>query len=544
MIGSEKAPLASGEELHGLVRELVALGPRWCGEEPERQAAGWLANQFRQAGLSGIEVESFPVRSWRPLKAACHLDGTEAPCQAIWYSGNTPGGGVEAEVAYLGYGFDHDFAGADLKGKVVVVRSRILLNYYPTHSLLQTYRRAAATGAVGYVALLDTPPGVLPRYNHIHEDEAPFPLPGVEVLGDDARAIERMLSEAWQPHPSGRLATIRLEVEGRLAETETANVIGFLPGRTDRWVVVGSHYDSAGPGAVDNAAANAVLVALARRMAAGAPPERGLVFVAVPGHEVNIGTRAFVEGHRDLLGKTDCFLGLDGAAADGYSWWEGGVLPTGSDEQRGINCTSNPVLLRIARDALLRHRLLPAAYVPAATMVFNRDIEGRLWEAGVPFVLVIGKPIWYHTPADTPDKVSPERLERSFAAHLQMLAAILATSPGEIRAADGTLVTAAGLAALFRPGEPARAEEPAAVQAVWELLPERPHAGLPVLVAVRQFATDNVVLDVSWAFGDGGTGSGPATMHVYERPGRYRAELVILDDTGRETRFERVVHVE
>ncbi len=543
MGGSERADPGSGEELHALVRELVALGPRWCGEEPERQAARWLADRFRRAGLSGVQIEPFPVRKWRPLKAACHVGGTEVPCQAIWYSADTPAGGVEAEAVHLGYGFDHDFAGADLKGKIIVVKSRILLNYYPTHSLLGTYRRAAATDAVGYVVLLDTPPGAVPRYNHIPEDEVPFPLPGVEVVGDDARAIDRILSRPRQPQPSGRPATIRLEVKGRLAEAETADVVGFLPGRTDRWVIVGSHYDSAGPGAVDNAAANAVLVGLARAMAAAPPPEHGLVFVAVPGHEINVGARAFVVRHRDLLGKTDCFLGLDGAAADGYGWWEGGVLASGSDEQRGINCTSNPLLLRIARDALLRHRLLPAAFVPAAAMVFNGDIEGCFWEAGVPFLLVIGKPIWYHTPADTPDKVSPERLERSFGAHFQMLSAILATAPGEIRAADGTL-EAAGLSSLFRQGDPARAAGPAAAQAVWEFLPGRPQAGQPVLVAVRQFASEGVVLDVGWSFGDGGAGTGPATMHVYERPGRYLAELVILDDTGQESRFERVVHVE
>lgn len=543
--GEEAAP-GSGRELHGLVRELVALGPRWCGEEGERRAAGWLAERFREVGLSGVRTEPFMVRTWQPVKAALRLGGTAVSCQAIWYSADTPPGGVEAEAVYLGYGFDHDFAGVDLQGKVAVVSSRILLNYYPTHSLLQTYRRVARTGAVGYVALLDAPPGVAPRYNHIHEDEVPFPLPGVEILGDDARAVERMLSAS---KTSGEPARVRLEVEGRLAEGETADVLGFLPGSTDRWVIVGSHYDSVGPGAVDNAAANAVLVALAREMAGGraGPRERGIVFLAVPGHEINVGARAFVERHRDILDEADCFLGLDGAAADGYSWWEGGIVPSGLDEQRGINCTSNPVLLRIARDALLEHRLVPAAYVPADTMVFNSDIEGRFWAAGVPFLLVIGKPIWYHTAADTPDKVSPERLERSFAAHLQILRAILATEPGSVRAANGTLA-AGGFGELFRAAEDAKAagEPPgrSAPRAVWEFLPERPQSGEPVLVAVRQFTSEDLILDVGWSFGDGGTGTGPAAMHVYERPGRYRAELVVLDDTGRETRFPRSIRVE
>src|SRR5262249_12585460 len=63
-----------------------------------------------------------------------------------------------------------------------------------------------------------------------------------------------------------------------------ANVLATLPGDIDRWVLVGAHFDHLGKagrevfwGADDNAAAVAILVEVARGLAARRPAGRGVI---------------------------------------------------------------------------------------------------------------------------------------------------------------------------------------------------------------------------------------------------------------------------
>lgn len=94
-----------------------------------------------------------------------------------------------------------------------------------------------------------------------------------------------------------------------------ANIVGILPGSDPAWrdqsVVVTAHYDHLGlgwpnpragdagqlhPGADDNASGVAVLLEVARAMAAAGPPRRTLVFVAVTAEESGMqGSKHYVE---------------------------------------------------------------------------------------------------------------------------------------------------------------------------------------------------------------------------------------------------------
>src|SRR5262245_60124871 len=63
-----------------------------------------------------------------------------------------------------------------------------------------------------------------------------------------------------------------------------ANVLAHVPGDVDRWVLVGAHFDHLGRsgrdvfwGADDNAAAVAILVEVARDLAARRPAGRGVI---------------------------------------------------------------------------------------------------------------------------------------------------------------------------------------------------------------------------------------------------------------------------
>jgi hypothetical protein len=80
------------------------------------------------------------------------------------------------------------------------------------------------------------------------------------------------------------------------------NVIGMLRGTKKEWAneatVVSAHYDHLGeghPGADDNASGVAVLLDLARAMAASEPPQRTVIFVAFTGEESGLlGSKRFL----------------------------------------------------------------------------------------------------------------------------------------------------------------------------------------------------------------------------------------------------------
>ena len=100
--------------------------------------------------------------------------------------------------------------------------------------------------------------------------------------------------------------------------TEISNVVGFLKGQIepDRYVLVSSHYDSWGPGAIDPHSGTAVLLGLAR--AAGVAnnrPRRSLLFVAFDAEEFGLlGSIEFVRKFKTSFGAGSIVgaINLDG----------------------------------------------------------------------------------------------------------------------------------------------------------------------------------------------------------------------------------------
>jgi hypothetical protein len=294
---------------------------------------------------------------------------------------------------------------------------------------------------------------------------------------------------------------------------------------------------------VDNAAANAGLIALAHFAAALEKPHPTFVFCAHPGHEVNVGAREFVASHADLLKRAFVYLSLDGFGSTGYFWDAAGVVPTGTDEKRGISVSDNPLLLKHAIEVVKKHRLLPAAYVPASDIIFNRDLEGHFYHAGVPFIMIIGKPIWYHTVEDTPDKIRPDHLMRSYQAHAELLTRIIETGAERIRAHDRK--TFEDTIAAVLPVDRQKAGWQTTRGLAFGFLPEPAFCGEPILFFIREFSNlDEVLIDLSWEFGDGKTGRGPVAFNIYEQPGRYEITVRVTDSAGYESSYQRVLWVQ
>ncbi len=204
---------------------------------------------------------------------------------------------------------------------------------------------------------------------------------------------------------------------GDLAGRPARNVVGRLPGRgalASRWIVVGAHYDHLGPvrgdgppgryhpGADDNASGVAVLVEVARLLAADVAAEaegagaRAIVCVAFAGEEDGLqGSANFVgelPAPRDSL---DAMLNLDSV----------GRLRDDRLYVAGVGTSAAlPGLVAAANAAHgLRLEISRGGWEASDHVSFNT--------IGVPVLfLLTGPHEQYHTPADDWELIAPEGL--------------------------------------------------------------------------------------------------------------------------------------
>jgi Zn-dependent M28 family amino/carboxypeptidase len=131
----------------------------------------------------------------------------------------------------------------------------------------------------------------------------------------------------------GKKVTLEFDLEQRFVKGPVPiyNVIAEIPGteRPDEVVIVSGHLDSwNGPGsegALDNGTGTMVALEAARiLMKVGAKPKRTIRFIMWTGEEQGLlGSRAYVEKHKDEMSKISCVF-----VDDGGTNYEGGVTCT------------------------------------------------------------------------------------------------------------------------------------------------------------------------------------------------------------------------
>jgi hypothetical protein len=193
-----------------------------------------------------------------------------------------------------------------------------------------------------------------------------------------------------------------------------ANVLATIRGTTDRWVLLGAHYDHLGVeggeiyrGADDNAAAVTILVEVGRALAQERP-RRGVILAAFdaeePPHflEDTMGSREWVRRPTVPLDQLDLMVCMD---VVGHALGPEGapnlvrqtVLALGAERSEGtaehVDRISGAVPGVIVRR-------VDADIIPPLS-----DYEA-FWRGSIPFVLIsCPRNRYYHTPQDTPDRL-------------------------------------------------------------------------------------------------------------------------------------------
>ncbi|MEO1086302.1 MAG: M28 family peptidase, partial [Acidobacteriota bacterium] len=309
-----------------------------------------------------------------PLKERVIEDNpySKNPDLLIGWNAYAKSGSATGEVVYANYGTREDFERLAELG--VEVKDKIVLARYGGNFRGYKEKFAADAGALGLVIFTDPedagylrgpvyPEGGWANSSYIQRgslltlaypgdpltpfveaiegaerlDPADVALPRIPVQpigwGAAFDILRRMqgdpVDSEWQGglpltyrYTGGKELRLRLQVEQKQEQIETANVVAFLPGAVspDEWVVIGSHHDAWSYGAADPNSGTILVFEAARAFAAAAArgfrPARTLVFANWGAEEFGIiGSTEWVEArHDELLEKAVAYINLDGAA--------------------------------------------------------------------------------------------------------------------------------------------------------------------------------------------------------------------------------------
>ncbi|HUL35834.1 MAG TPA: M28 family peptidase [Candidatus Eisenbacteria bacterium] len=344
---------------------------RGDGTKGLTRAQHFLENRYKSLGLqpAGAKgyLQPFTVTTGAKIRGNNHLhiQSGEAKNELKLNQDYVPfsfsaSGKADASLVFAGYGITaeefgyDDYAGLDAKDKIVVI-----LRYEPAgfaaksgnqglthHSQFITKAiNARNHGARGLILLNgklgDGEEDLLTRFGSVSGPEnvgilfaqvknataAPWFQAAGKSLKDVQEAINSNSRPASFAFPDTLRASLAIDIETTRATVN--NVLAYLPGKTDEYIILGAHYDHLGrgnfdslapsqfgqihPGADDNASGTAGLLELARLLAPmKGQLQRGILFASFAGEELGLlGSEAWVKSPTRPLDKAIAMLNMD-----------------------------------------------------------------------------------------------------------------------------------------------------------------------------------------------------------------------------------------
>lgn len=249
--------------------------------------------------------------------------------------------------------------------------------------------------------------------------------------GEAARAAIVAGLQAYGLHPAGETGTFEQPLP------RGANVLARVPGRdparAGEHVVLAAHYDHLGeldgavyPGADDNASGVAVVLAVARRLAAD-PPARSVLVAAFDAEEPpdyltpTMGSNHFVARPTVALDQLVAMVCLDLMGGD---LWQGHRSPLYVMGRETFAQRPEPALADDPRLPVRAMHLRLVEDLPHGRQAFSD--HGAFFARKIPALFFsTGRSPHYHQPSDTPDTLKYDKLEAAVAVvegHVRVLA--------------------------------------------------------------------------------------------------------------------------
>jgi hypothetical protein len=343
-------PNRDGKSWWEYVKVLAAdnMEGRETGSEGLRRASAYIVEQLKKDGLQPAGVNGF----YQPVKLISRQIDESASSLALVRNGSkeplTLGEDaffstrvqlapeVNAPMVFVGYGLSipeksyDDYAGLDLKGKVVVmiagspadIPSALASHYQSTAERYKTLREAGVVGIVaipnpasmdipwGRMTLARTRPSMTLADPELDETRGMSlvvvfnPVQAEKLFRDSGHSFAELAALAKDRKPLPRFPlTARIEARAKIIrkDVESANVVAKLPGGDpklkDEYVVLSSHMDHLGigepingdrlyNGAMDNASGCALNLDIANALQrTHAKLSRSVLFVFVTAEE-------------------------------------------------------------------------------------------------------------------------------------------------------------------------------------------------------------------------------------------------------------------
>lgn len=382
-------------------------GPRLAGSANLERGIDWMLAEMKKDGFANVRGEPAMVPHWvrgRESITMVQPRDADVPMLALGGSIGTPPAGITAEVLVVNSFDDLTKRAAEAKGKIVLFDVP-----FTDYGATVQYRgrgaiAAAKVGAVASLIRAVGPYGMrTPHTGSMGYDTTVTRIPAAAIPMEDAMMFHRM-----QERGQKIVLTIRMEAQ-MLPDSPSRNAMGELVGRDKpaEIIAMGGHIDSwdVGLGAMDDADGIVVAWEAARLLKRlGLTPRRTIRVVGWVNEE-NGGRGG--AAYRDAHAKEPHSLLIE---SDGGTFTPSGFGFTGSDSARAIITQIGSLLDRINAG-----KILPSGG--------GADI-GPLMTTGVPGMgLEVdgSKYFWFHhTPADTPDKLSPADMQKCVAAFAVM----------------------------------------------------------------------------------------------------------------------------
>ncbi|GAB4538866.1 MAG: hypothetical protein Kow0063_27150 [Anaerolineae bacterium] len=297
---------------------LYELGFRPAGTPASYKAGELILQEMRRIGLQKVRREPFPVYAWdfRGVHIELHNPVRRTiPASSFPPSPGTSPAGLTAPLVDVGLGTAADYAGRDVRGKVVFARLDVNVMRWPGILV----HEAELHGAIGVVFYYLNGYAQHPSGDALntHDGMCRDTIPILQVSINDGHYLSDLLDQR------GELEVTLISRVAANPQGTGYNVLGEIPGRRSpsHYLFVGAHYDAWFTGYWDNVSGVAAMLAIARALVdSGYQPEHTLVFLASDAEEFGVadsifdwlvGAHALLEAHPEWVGQTTCCFNFD-----------------------------------------------------------------------------------------------------------------------------------------------------------------------------------------------------------------------------------------
>lgn len=395
--------------------EAIAQWVRLSGTEDEARSFDYVESVIREMGLQTTRHTGWAYISL-PESAELNVEGREISAIAHSMVPNTPEGGLELPLVYVGRGTEDDYAFQDVRGKIALIDGIAIPG------------KAHAAEEVGAAACI-----FANADEHVHEmiistvwgsptPEARDKLPKIPVVSVGAAAAQPLRETLQETkEPTARLAT-RVRTGWTEIPTLTAQVDGIE--EPEKFILFSGHIDSWHYGAMDNGSADALMLETLRVLLPHRESLRRslrLAFWSGHSHGRYAGSTWYADHlWEDLYDNCVLHLNTDSPGGRGAT-----VITEGQAmaETRGIAADVIRALtgekFNGSRFGRSGDQSFMSLGIPSLFMFVSEQPPGQDESAGDVAELLGGPGAkgggvgwWWHTTEDTVDKLDPDLLVR------------------------------------------------------------------------------------------------------------------------------------